>query len=85
MQRHIDLAVQNLVFIRFHAVCLAWMEGKRHLLRRLDPHIVRQALVERKADLITRNPALGIENSHISHRMDTRIRPARPDDLDILF
>ena len=47
--------------------------------------IVRQALVERKADLITRNPALGIENSHISHRMDTRIRPARPDDLDILF
>ena len=39
------------------------MEGKRHLLRRLDPHIVRQALVECKADLIPRNPALGIETA----------------------
>ena len=31
------------------------------------------------------NPAFCIKNCHISHGVDSGIRPAGPDDLDILF
>ena len=47
--------------------------------------ILRKSAVYRVTEFISRDPALRVEDRHVSARMDAGVRPACPNDADRLF
>ena len=47
--------------------------------------ILRKSAVYRVTEFISRDPALRVEDRHVSSCMDTGVSPACPNDADRLF
>ena len=72
------------VHIGFLRVTVSRMKIQGHFLRTPDPDILRQAGIQGIGDLLPRDPGHGIEYSHISQSMHSRICPGCADHADLL-
>ena len=84
LRRIREFPVKDPVLIRFHRIGKAWMKFHRNLCGFLNTDICRQTGIHGKRDPIRRHPCAGIERSHISQGMDSRVRPAGSGDTDFL-
>ena len=59
-------AVQNAIFICFLTVTVSWMEVRFHFFGHLNPDILRQTLVQRIRNLLSRDAGVGIKYRYVS-------------------